>query len=199
MSVLEEKPITSQITYRSLPYGSIIGIFQFDHADGSFNLSLMPNKTYQLEISSPGYQSTTITLEPNAEAIGDTIAKNFYLYGVFKKGDVFKLREKIFFDQGNARLREESTAGLEEIINLLTHNPKLSIQLEGHTDSGNRKSLMTLSEQRVKAVKEYLVNMGIDPKRIKTKAYGGTRPITSENTPEARQINRRVEIRILKL
>jgi len=73
------------------------------------------------------------------------------------------------------------------------------IQLEGHTDYlGDAKQNMRLSEERVVAVRDYLVDKGISKTRIKTKAFGGTQPLSRDNTPEAHRLNRRVELRVLK-
>ena len=74
------------------------------------------------------------------------------------------------------------------------------IQLEGHTDyRGSKRLNYELSEERVEAVKDYLVKNGISPKRIKTKAFGGSNPLVREQSLEASRINRRVEVRILQL
>ena len=73
------------------------------------------------------------------------------------------------------------------------------IQLEGHTDyQGNASDNMRLSQLRVAAVKNYIVSKKIVKSRIKTKAFGGTQPLSREDTPEAHRINRRVELRILE-
>jgi outer membrane protein OmpA-like peptidoglycan-associated protein len=77
-------------------------------------------------------------------------------------------------------------------------NPKMVIQLEGHTDyRGGAKENLELSKERVEAVKSYLVQKGINKARIKTKAFGGTMPLSRDDTPEAHRLNRRVELRIL--
>ena len=82
---------------------------------------------------------------------------------------------------------------------MMKDNPKLVIQLEGHTDSqGNAKKNMELSQDRVENVKKYLVSKGVDKDRIKTKAFGGTKPILTKDSEEARARNRRVEMRVLK-
>jgi len=74
------------------------------------------------------------------------------------------------------------------------------VQLEGHTDAtGNAKANMDLSEERVEAVKKYLVSKGVDKGRVKTKAFGGTKPVSRLKTPEARDLNRRVEMRVLSV
>jgi outer membrane protein OmpA-like peptidoglycan-associated protein len=73
------------------------------------------------------------------------------------------------------------------------------IQLEGHTDfAGNPQANMALSQARVESVKKYLTKGGIDKNRILTKAFGGTKPLSEERTPEAMSQNRRVEVRIIK-
>lgn len=73
------------------------------------------------------------------------------------------------------------------------------IQLEGHTDTrGDPKANLKLSQSRVGAVKDYLVSKGVSKSKVKTKAFGGTSPISTENTEEAHRLNRRVELRILK-
>jgi outer membrane protein OmpA-like peptidoglycan-associated protein len=85
-------------------------------------------------------------------------------------------------------------------VALLKQYPDMVIQLEGHTDrQGGRSANMELSEDRVLEIKNYLVNTGINPKRIKTAAFGDTRPISTENTEESRQLNRRVEVRIISI
>ena len=200
LSAATQKPIKARITYKMLPYGSITGVFSFDNTDGSFGFSIPAGGEYRIEVSSDGYQPTSEVITQD-EVITDDgkIIKTFYLYGSLKKGGFIKLKDKIYFDQGNARLSEESTEALHEIVSILENNPKMVIQLEGHTESGDRKSLLRLSERRVQAVKEYLIKQGIHHKRIRTKAFGGTRPLTEKDSAEARQINRRVEIRIIKM
>jgi len=81
----------------------------------------------------------------------------------------------------------------------MKENTKIVIQLEGHTDNqGSSKANLALSEDRVEAVKRYLVSKGIGKDRIKTKSFGGSQPLSNELTQEARAMNRRVEMRILK-
>ena len=81
----------------------------------------------------------------------------------------------------------------------MKENATMVIQLEGHTDyQGDAKENMKLSQARVDAVKQYLASKDISKNRIKTKAFGGTSPLSRENTPEAHRMNRRVELRILE-
>ena len=106
--------------------------------------------------------------------------------------------DRIHFDQSSYRLREDAIPELEDLVALMLINPKMVILLEGHTDNqGGAQENMELSENRVKVIKEYLVNRGIKGKRIKTKGYGQTQPVASNETEETRKLNRRVEMEIL--
>ncbi|MGB3467905.1 MAG: OmpA family protein, partial [Cyclobacteriaceae bacterium] len=105
--------------------------------------------------------------------------------------------EHILFERASDKFLVGSEAELELLLKMMNENPNVSIMLEGHTDSyGNPKSNLTLSQQRVDAVKAYLVNRGIDASRIEGKGYGGTQPVADNKDEETRKLNRRVEFRV---
>jgi outer membrane protein OmpA-like peptidoglycan-associated protein len=112
-------------------------------------------------------------------------------------GDVIQLNNLIFA-QGKSEITGESYRELDDLTLLLKENPTMVIQLEGHTDfRGSKTENMKLSEDRVDAVKTYLLRKGIERERILTRAFGGTQPLSREATEEASRINRRVEVRII--
>jgi outer membrane protein OmpA-like peptidoglycan-associated protein len=114
------------------------------------------------------------------------------------EGKVLVLKELIF-QQGRAKIDQASHAELDKVVMMLNQNPNMVVQLEGHTDTrGNPKANLKLSQTRVEAVKDYLLEKKIHKSKVKTKAYGGTQPISREDTEEAHRLNRRVELRILK-
>jgi OmpA-OmpF porin, OOP family len=102
----------------------------------------------------------------------------------------------IYFGTGSASLRPESAPTLKEIAAMLKEHSDLSLTIEGHTDNvGNTESNQTLSEQRAAAVKAALVaDYGIEGARLTTAGFGATKPVGSNDTPEGRQTNRRVEL-----
>ncbi len=105
----------------------------------------------------------------------------------------------MLFVQSKPELLEISFAALDSVGNVMVENPTLEIRLSGHTDGiGDPKLNQQLSEDRVAAVKQYLVELGIDPKRIEIEAFGGRKPIASNAREETRRLNRRVEVTILK-
>ncbi|HNM25698.1 MAG TPA: OmpA family protein, partial [Saprospiraceae bacterium] len=100
----------------------------------------------------------------------------------------------VFFETGSAALRPESATELDRLAALLTENPGLRIQINGHTDQvGDDRSNQVLSENRAKSVYNYLTGKGIAPDRLRFKGYGETRPVAPNDTEEGRAQNRRTE------
>lgn len=116
-----------------------------------------------------------------------------------KKGESINLKS-VEFGQGSNKITTDSFTELNKVIDLMNQYPNITVELAGHTDgTGEADANMKLSEQRAEAVKTFLVEKGIDRKRIKTVAYGGTKPIQNGNDAKNRKINRRVELKILEM
>jgi OOP family OmpA-OmpF porin len=191
-------PVKAKIVLESIPYGNEIGIISSNES-GQYEYFINPAYTYNISVSSENHQKHKEVFNPKPALTQNGIKKDFFLEPELKENQVIRLN-KLIFEQGKASITSASFQELQRLINILNDNPLMRIQLEGHTDyRGSKKLNMVLSEDRVEAVKSYLTSRGIHPKRIKTKAYGGTRPLTREQSIEASQINRRVEVRILKL
>jgi outer membrane protein OmpA-like peptidoglycan-associated protein len=107
--------------------------------------------------------------------------------------------DNLIFQVGKSKVSPESYPELDLVVSMMKESPKMVIQLEGHTDyQGDPKENMKLSQMRVDGVKSYLSTKGVSKSRVKTKAFGGTQPLSRDNTPEAHRLNRRVELRILE-
>jgi OmpA-OmpF porin, OOP family len=102
----------------------------------------------------------------------------------------------IYFDTGSDRIRPESTPTLKEIGAMLKDHPELKLTIEGHTDNvGSAESNQALSEKRAAAVRQFLIDSyQMDAARLQAKGLGQTKPAGSNDTPEGRQNNRRVEL-----
>jgi len=100
----------------------------------------------------------------------------------------------ITFDVGKATIKPQSMGTINEIFSILQKYPDLKFSVEGHTDNtGNAAANQTLSEARSKAVCDKLQQLGIDSARLSAKGHGMSKPIDSNETPEGRAKNRRVE------
>lgn len=106
---------------------------------------------------------------------------------------------KIFFSLGSDKLAPASYTSLNAVAAVLKANPALRLLVEGHTDNvGNPASNLNLSQMRSDAVKNYLVQQGVEANRLEAKGFGQEQPVAGNNTPEGRAANRRVELKLLQ-
>lgn len=102
--------------------------------------------------------------------------------------------KNITFEFGKSQLKESSYSELNKLAAELNANPSYQISLSGHTDNiGQEEDNLELSQARAKAVAEYLTSKGIAPTRITYKGYGSQQPISTNDTEQGREQNRRVE------
>jgi outer membrane protein OmpA-like peptidoglycan-associated protein len=184
------KGVASKIVYKSYPTGGLSGSFN----DSTFSFSIFGSSKYQVTASAIGYIPSTVIVDPK-ESKNNSIVHDIELTPTNK---TVRLNHLIF-DMGKAVIKPVSFTELDELVAMMKANPKVEIQLEGHTDSqGSVEANLKLSQDRVDAVKKYLSSKGIAKDRIKTKAFGGTQPLSTDKTEDARALNRRVEMRVLK-
>lgn len=196
--------VDARISYQSLPYGSVVGSL----SGNTYRFPLFDKERYSITVEAPGYAPSKYMLDP-AEANEDRLVLKDIELGLphsavdvahetHTEGRVLVLKELIF-EQGRAKIAQASYAELDKVVMMINQNPNMIVQLEGHTDTrGDPKANLRLSESRVEAVKDYLISKKISKHKVKTKAFGGTQPISREDTEEAHRLNRRVELRILK-
>lgn len=102
--------------------------------------------------------------------------------------------EGVTFPSGKAIVSPESERALMEVFNTLSSHPNIKVELRGYTDNtGSASANLQLSQKRADAVKNWLVNKGIAPSRIKAIGYGEANPIADNNTEAGRRLNRRIE------
>jgi outer membrane protein OmpA-like peptidoglycan-associated protein len=164
--------------------------------EGSYSRVLKKSMAYSIAIEAQGYVNISERLDAQSMTM-NTMEMNFKLQPI-EVGAVVNLKS-VLFELGTTDLVEESYNELNVVVDFLKTNPRVEIELEGHTDNrGDMNKNLVLSQQRVDKIKSYLVSKGITAKRISGKGYGGSRPIATSNTEEARKLNRRVEFRIVK-
>jgi outer membrane protein OmpA-like peptidoglycan-associated protein len=114
-----------------------------------------------------------------------------------KIGDKFNLN-RIFFEFNSSELLSFSFVELDKLYDILSKQPSLNIEIRGHTDDiGSDQYNKTLSIKRAAAVYNYLLEKGIEKKRMKYRGFGNKVPISNNDTEEGRSLNRRVEIIII--
>jgi len=103
------------------------------------------------------------------------------------------LQSSVEFETGRAVLKPSSKAKLDQLADIMKKRKTVKMRIEGHTDSaGEADNNLLLSRDRAESCRAYLVQKGISNARFKTKGYGEARPRASNDTPEGKQLNRRV-------
>lgn len=179
-------------------------------SDGEFLICLPAGTDYALNVSKEGFLfhsenfalkgsnqlNQPFLLEIALQAIPELVADNGTPLPEKSKPIILK---NVFFDTGSAKLSPSSYYELDRLQALLQNSPQLVIQINGHTDNvGSEEDNLRLSEQRAKAVFDYLVEKDIEADRLRYKGYGETRPIESNESAESRQENRRTEFEIVR-
>ncbi len=167
--------------------------------NGNFLVCLPSGFNYALNVSKPGY----LFFSENFMFEGEHTVLKPYLMKI--KLSPLKVGEKmllanVFFETDSWELKKESLSELNNLLDLLSDNRELVVEIGGYTDAtGNNEHNLILSEKRALSVVNFLVEKGISTERLKYKGYGNTSPIGDNITSEGRKLNRRTEVQILDL
>ena len=163
---------------------------------GEFSFALERGKNYNLTFEAEGYLFQSENVNLPKEQVYSVIEKNVVLQPIATGSKI--VLNNLFFDSNKAKIRKESFSELDKIYKLLKEKPDIKAEVSGHTDNkGDDKLNTKLSQSRAKAVMDYLVKKGINKSRLTAKGYGKDQPVTSNDTDAGRQLNRRVEMKIL--
>lgn len=160
--------------------------------DSRYSLELKKG-TFFINIEVKGYMpyQTEVTLENESKTLIVELTP-------IKKGAKVVMNN-IYFAPNSSSLTIDAIEGLNQLVQFLKDNPDVKVRVSGHTDIGSTQEFnMQLSTARAKAVRDYLVQMGILSNRIEWRGYGNARPIADNSTVEGRKKNRRIEIEIIE-
>lgn len=192
------EPISANIYYENLSSNKEMGQTSSSPDNGYYSIVLPFGNQVGFRASSNGYISSNENLDLTEFQNFQTIERDIFLTPI-EIGQVVKLNN-IFFETGKSSLLIESYPELDRLVQLMKENPKMKIELLGHTDNvGSDQSNLNLSNERVTSVKNYLIKNGIDETRIIGKGYGSASPIAPNDNDENRQLNRRVELKVLSI
>lgn len=192
-----KKPLAADFQLIDLKTGVMFKRAVANRGNGEFIVALPINKDFALIAEHDGYffYSENYSI--------DKLMKNEdgFLVDVpmrpIKKGAPFVL-ENIFFDTDKSVLKPESVTELKKLLGILNKNEALKIELGGHTDSdGNDEHNLQLSDNRAKAVVNWLIEKGVDRAKLQYKGYGESKPRVENDTPQNKALNRRTEVIIL--
>lgn len=193
------QPIAAVVEYESLSKRIGMGQARSAPKDGSYAIALPAGDLYGFRATA-GEAYYPISDQLSTQSLGSytEITRDLKMVPV-RKNEVIRLNN-LFFDSGEHVLRPESLPELDRLVAFMKKSSTIVIELSGHTDNvGSSAANQRLSQDRVDSVREYLVQNGIDAKRLKAVGYGARKPLSTNSTEEGRQQNRRVEFKILTI
>jgi outer membrane protein OmpA-like peptidoglycan-associated protein len=198
MDAVTKKPLNASIYFESLPKGRRTNKVKAKGAEASYQIILPYGKHYGFYTQLEGYMSTHDNIDLKQKENYQEITRDIYL-SPLSQGSSISLNN-VYFAQGSYEILDASYPELDRLIRLLRSYENMEIEIGGHTERrGSARLNRILSQDRADAVKAYVVAVGIDENRIKTKGYGSSKPVTAGRTEEERKQNRRVECSILSL
>ncbi len=164
---------------------------------GRFKTVVSPEQLYTIRVTADGYETTVEKAKFDVDPDIPEYIKDFYMDRL-DFSETYRLNN-IFFDFDRATLREASIRELKNLKFLLEKYPNARVEISAHTDNiGSRAYNLVLSQRRAEAVMQWLVLNGLDKKRLVARGYAFDKPAAPNDTPENRQLNRRVEFRFLR-
>ena len=165
--------------------------------DGYFYLTLKADENYAFIADAQGFMPFSENYSFNSGTALDPVKQDVELTPIAVGKKV--VLNNIFFETGAYNLQPESHYELDEVVRFLTNNPGLRIEIGGHTDSiGEYNDNLRLSQNRAKAVVDFMVSRGIDSSRLVSKGYADTEPVADNGTESGRAKNRRTELKIIQ-
>ena len=189
-------PLRTKITYKNLTTGKILGTAFSDSLTGGFKISLPAGYKYAIYAEKDNFYAVNESID--LTKLDKFTEKSTEIAMVpIEVGEMVRLNN-LFFDFNKATLKQESYVELDQLVKLMLAKPNLKIEIAGHTDDvGEDAYNLTLSLNRAKSVYSYLISKGISADRLTFKGFGEKSPIVKGTDEKARQLNRRVEFKIL--
>jgi outer membrane protein OmpA-like peptidoglycan-associated protein len=190
--------IGAKVELYDLESGQLVTTVTSNKTTGEFLVTLKANKNYMLNVDQVDY----LFYADNFSLKESKKMEPFIIEVPLKKPDKdieIKL-SNVFFDTDKFDIKDESKLELDKLVNLLKKFPFMKIEIGGHTDNtGDKTKNKTLSQNRAKSVKDYLISKGIEPTRLSAIGYGDTKPIASNDDPKGRADNRRTVFKVISV
>jgi len=192
------EPLGTNIEYTSLTTGESIGQAYSDPKTGAYSIVLPAGDLFGFSAAKEDFLPVSSSLDLRELDSYEEVRKDLELAPVEKGAQI--VLNNIYFDTGKFDLRSESFVELKQMAAFMQKYPAMVVEIQGHTDDqGNDKDNLTLSDNRARAVVEFMVAQGVYEIRFVPKGYGEKEPAVPNSNAQNRQKNRRVEFRILNL
>ena len=191
------EPVQAEVVFENMKDGSIYNKVKTNGPEAEYEMILPIGNKFGFYADAENYLSENQNLSTENKVVNDVIERDLFVVPL-EVGQSIRLNN-IFFDFAKATLREESFHELDRILPYFEKLPDLKIELSGHTDAvGSDEANKKLSDARANSVRDYLIQRGVRIDKIEAVGYGESQPVATNDTDEGRQLNRRVEIKVLE-
>jgi outer membrane protein OmpA-like peptidoglycan-associated protein len=194
------KPMESTIKWEDLETDKVVGESKSNPKDGSFFIVLPLGKVYGYFIDKDEYYpiSNNIDLRTEKEPIEVENDIEMVTFKQMIDEGIAVPINNLFFPVNKDKLLPESIPELKRVAEIISAN-NLKVEISGHTDNvGTEEYNQELSDKRAKAVRDYLISIGVSKELITIIGFGATKPIADNETEEGKARNRRVELRFVQ-
>ncbi len=189
-------PLKAKIVLQDLETGDTLAIINNNPETGEYFSVLPAGKKVSYTVMSRNHLFKSDHMDTGKLEESEEEDLNIELQPIVEKKEI--VLNNIFFNFNSADLRPESLPELKKVVQIMNENPKLGVEIQGHTDDiGSEEYNLKLSQKRAQAVADFLIKEGVESERLTVVGYGKTQPIAPNTTEEGRQKNRRVVFKIL--
>jgi outer membrane protein OmpA-like peptidoglycan-associated protein len=189
-------PIKTLVELTDLSLSVVAGFCKSNEKTGDFLIVIPGNKNYGMNVDAPGYLFFSENFSVKENPSSDPYLIDVPLKKI-KTGQTISLYN-ILFDVNKFEIKTESNSELERLFLLLQTNNKIRVEIGGHTDNSGTETInQPLSQNRAKAVYDWLIKRGIPAARLSYKGYGSSVPLVPNTSDEGKRKNRRTEMKIL--
>lgn len=189
--------LQAQVELFDLKTGERISVVTSDSINGRY-LVVVPGKSeYAFHVSEPGYLFFSQHFNYEEKDLDHPLVIDIALQPITK--NAVTVLNNIFFEFNKSDINQRSYPELDEVAKFLKENPKIKVEISGHTDNvGVENYNQQLSLKRAQSVVNYFLSKGIAVTQLTQIGYGSKKPIKPNDTEENRQVNRRIEFKILE-
>ena len=191
-----KKPLPALIQLYDVATDNLIQQVQSDQQSGDYTVVLVEGRQYAMYVSADNYLLKSLSFDYTTSKDFNPLTLDVYLDPIRAGANV--VLNNLFFPTNKYTLEPKSKTELNKLVQFLNLNKTVRIQISGHTDDvGENQFNLDLSRKRAQSVIAYLTQNGINRNRLEAVGFGETKPVQPNTSAENRQLNRRIELKIL--
>lgn len=190
-----QKPLAAVVSYETIEDGVEVGRVQTDPTTGEYEITLPAGKEYQYIVKIDGYLPISENVDLTNQRESKSFTNDMILVPVKEKAEI--VLNNVFFNFDSYAILAKSKSELDRMLQVMKENTGIKVSIIGHTDNiGTEPYNLTLSENRAKAVVDYLIANGIAKARLSFEGQGELYPAVPNTNPTTRAQNRRVNFKV---